>query len=287
MSYDNTLLEDVPNLVEEQSQGFDRKQTVLALQNEMRKVWTEMKVIREDETLKDKLRQLELLRMIEIHNKLDMEQQSNFELYTKDFVNSLNLGDLGINLSIRSGVKCFASSNHAKKSTNHDIKKVNSQDVLKQHHHKNHRPSSNVEQHSDNAERAASHFNKEPATNQNSHTNQQFRQTYPLNQPQEENIPFQQQQSSQQQNVFAQQPNPFFQSFMQQQQQPQQQQQNYNQFQPFAQQQMPANNSQQFNAVDRKAQITAELIEINRKLILFDEDEIRKAQLLEELRSLQ
>lgn len=81
--------------------------SIVAIDSQIKHLWGEMSVIRQDSTIKDQIKELELVRLIEVHNKLDIEEQRGLELYTKSFMESLRMYELGIKPTILGGVKCY------------------------------------------------------------------------------------------------------------------------------------------------------------------------------------
>lgn len=81
--------------------------SILAIESQLKQLWGEMSAVRQNYKIKDEIKELELVRLIEVYNKLDIELQRKLELYTKHFMDSLKFYELGIKPSIQGGVKCF------------------------------------------------------------------------------------------------------------------------------------------------------------------------------------
>lgn len=90
--------------------------SIIAVNSQIQHLWGEMSALRQDYTIKDQIKELELVRLIEVHNKLDIEEQRGLELYTKSFMDSLKLYELGIQPSILGGVKCYIQPPSVQKS---------------------------------------------------------------------------------------------------------------------------------------------------------------------------
>lgn len=110
MSYNNLLLPD-DNSIElldntEQIPGNDDGSQMFATLCQIQNLWSEMTAIRQNPSINDGIKDLELVRLIELHNKLDIQEQRCIELYTKSFVDSLKLYELGVQPTIQGGTKC-------------------------------------------------------------------------------------------------------------------------------------------------------------------------------------
>ncbi|OHT08482.1 hypothetical protein TRFO_22997 [Tritrichomonas foetus] len=124
MSYQSLLDDDLESPAplatkREQNRTTDRE-SIIAIENEIRSYWKEIANVREDPTIKDTIKDLELVRMIDIHNRLDIEQQRKFEQYTKNFVESLRLYEVGVHNSIQGGTKIKVNNGKPKNSQAHN-----------------------------------------------------------------------------------------------------------------------------------------------------------------------
>lgn len=100
--------------------------SIVAVDSQIKHLWGEMTTLRQNMNIKDQIKELELVRLIEVHNKLDIEEQRNLELYTKSFVDSLRLYELGIHPSIQGGVKCYIQPPSIQNSYNKSQTSTNS-----------------------------------------------------------------------------------------------------------------------------------------------------------------
>lgn len=67
----------------------------LMMENEIRGVWGEIKLIREDPTLPDCVKFSIIQKLFEVHNLLDVESTREQENYMSSFLEALNLAEIG------------------------------------------------------------------------------------------------------------------------------------------------------------------------------------------------
>ena len=89
---------------------------ILALEEEIKKVWEDLARARDEVGVRDQLKAWQLVRLMEVHNQLDIEAQRQTEAYFRELVGNLRLEEIGGRPSILSGVKCKISGGKEQKN---------------------------------------------------------------------------------------------------------------------------------------------------------------------------
>ncbi|OHT06740.1 hypothetical protein TRFO_05407 [Tritrichomonas foetus] len=80
--------------------------THMKVENEIRNVWAEIKRVREDASLPEPIRNIELARLFEVHNELEIESIRQQENYMKNYLKSLNLDEMNVKPITEGKLKC-------------------------------------------------------------------------------------------------------------------------------------------------------------------------------------
>ena len=79
---------------------------IAAFEQEIHKLWNTMREVRFSNDLPRESRDLELLRLMEVQDRLDIEWQRLHEQYMKNFVESLKLEEINAVAYLQGGTKC-------------------------------------------------------------------------------------------------------------------------------------------------------------------------------------
>ena len=88
------------------NQEADSPSLVFALEKEIHKNWNRMRDVRNSPEYSSESRDIELFRLMELHNRLDIEVQRQHEIYMKQFIESLKLDEINAVSYLQGGVKC-------------------------------------------------------------------------------------------------------------------------------------------------------------------------------------
>lgn len=80
--------------------------TELKVESEIQKIRQKIKAVRVDTSLPDPIRDLELARLFEVHNMLEVEFMRQQEDYLKQFLQSLNLEEIKVKPMSEGTLKC-------------------------------------------------------------------------------------------------------------------------------------------------------------------------------------
>lgn len=115
------LLESNESLLESEAQqanqhidSFDR---MMATETQIKNLWGEITNCRLDQTMSVPIKIWELVRLMEVHNKLDIECQRQYESDLKSLVESLQMEQIGGNVAITGGTKCYVNNKSSLAST--------------------------------------------------------------------------------------------------------------------------------------------------------------------------
>ena len=94
------------DLFEEVNDEDDAPSLVIALEQQIHKLWNKIRDVKNSNAYTVESRDIELLRLFELHDQLDIEVQRQHEQHLKEFVNSLKLDEINAVSYIQGGVKC-------------------------------------------------------------------------------------------------------------------------------------------------------------------------------------
>lgn len=80
--------------------------THMMIEKEIHDVWKQIQAVKEDTSLSPGLKSIELVRLFEVHNRLEVESTRQQEEYMKQFLISLNLEEIGAKPTIEGRLKC-------------------------------------------------------------------------------------------------------------------------------------------------------------------------------------
>lgn len=90
--------------------------THLAIETQIHELWKEISKARLDTSKLEAIKDWELVRLIEVHNKLDIESIRQQEKHLKLLLDSLHLEQIGAKVTITGGLKAHVTPSFPKKS---------------------------------------------------------------------------------------------------------------------------------------------------------------------------
>ena len=94
------------DLFDDVNQEDDAPSMIVALEREIHNLWGRMTDVRNSPEFSPESRDIELFRLLELHNLLDIEVQRQHELHMKEFIESLQLDEINAVPYIQGGIKC-------------------------------------------------------------------------------------------------------------------------------------------------------------------------------------
>ena len=85
---------------------YDTNSSVISIEQEIHKLWDTIRSVRNSPTYCTESRDVELLRLMEVHDALDIEQQKEQENRMREFLDSLKLEEINAVSYLQGGVKC-------------------------------------------------------------------------------------------------------------------------------------------------------------------------------------
>lgn len=80
--------------------------THMHIENEIKDVWKQIRAVKDNTSMSPALKAIELVRLFEVHNRLEVESTRQQEDYMKEFLQSLKLDELGVRPTVEGRLKC-------------------------------------------------------------------------------------------------------------------------------------------------------------------------------------
>lgn len=80
--------------------------THMMIEKEIQDLWKQIQAVKNDTALSPALKAMDLVRLFEVHNRLEVESTRQQEDYMKEFLQSLKLEDLGCRPTVEGRLKC-------------------------------------------------------------------------------------------------------------------------------------------------------------------------------------